>query len=403
MSLDSSSSPSVQISPVAGAEVRADGDDLRQTSLINLSWTKQSINLILVGETGVGKTAMVNLLANVCAGIPLEKFDDKVDLSNELGGKEAAGSQTIAPKFYSIICANGQRVNILDTPGFADERGIEFDRVHKQALVQAMKEHIDSIDAIVVLLHGDSARLDTRTEYALATIFSVLDTSLADNIVFIFTNVSSPSGFNFPISLLPNWLQSTPRWSTDNPCIRWFAYRKALSQPSGTVDEDSLEDMNDVAHRGYHAGLKMLSQFFQHLDKCQPKPIQGILQLYELSMYIETHVSNIIARSELLAVKRATNVGKEIEKLEQEIDASLTEVVDACERYNKLSLAGSFVRLLYCTIHMLQYRDARTRKLQELAHGVTDSEVLDRLARSIGRIQKQVKVLEEVDRRNKKA
>ncbi|KAJ3757088.1 hypothetical protein EV360DRAFT_84340 [Lentinula raphanica] len=383
MSLDSSSSPSAQISPVAGPEVRADGDDPRQTSLINLSWTKQSLNLILVGETGVGKTAMVNLLANVCAAIPLEKFDDKVDLSNELGGKEAAGSQTIAPKFYSIICANGQRVNILDTPGFADERGIEFDRVHKQALVQAMKEHVDSIDAIVVLLHGDSARLDTRTEYALATIFSVLDTSLADNIVFIFTNVSSPSGF-----------------ISQSLCYRTGCRAHQGGRPTTLV---FVEDMNDVAHRGYHAGLKMLSQFFQHLDKCQPKPIQGILQLYELSMYIETHVSHIIARSELLAIKRATNVGKEIEKLEQEIDASLTEVVDACERYNKLSLAGSFVRLLYCTIHMLQYRDASTRKLQELAHGVTDSEGLDRLARSIGRIQKEVKVLEEVDHRNEKA
>ncbi|KAJ3736722.1 hypothetical protein DFJ43DRAFT_1050410 [Lentinula guzmanii] len=284
--------PSVLTIPTASAEASAVGDKPKKMT-IELPWTKPVLNLILIGETGVGKTAFVNLLANVCAGTQLEEFEDKIKQDNELNDQKAPGSQTIKPQFYSIVCANGQIVNVLDTPGLADERGIDVDNEHKQAISYAIKENFEVIDAVLILLHGRASRLTVRTGYTLNTISSMLPNSIIDNITCIFTNAVSLS-FNLDLESLPQHFLDAPRWLIDNPFPQWVEYRRMLTRPS--IDEDVLDDLNESVHRGYKRGLKILSQLFQYLDNRKAQPAQSISQLYDISMEIEAHISNAIVR-----------------------------------------------------------------------------------------------------------
>ncbi|KAJ3714035.1 hypothetical protein C8R42DRAFT_558431, partial [Lentinula raphanica] len=179
--------------------------------------------LILLGETGVGKTAMLNLLANVCAGVELKDFRPAHKMENEQNGSQS-GSQTNVPKFYTISSANGNIIHILDTPGLADTHGIDIDNEHKAAIVSAIKEHFITIDAIIILANGTLARLGAATEFTLTTISTMFPNSLIENIAFIFTMVSNSTAFNFDQSSLPVQFRKAKSWCINNPFAQWSKY-----------------------------------------------------------------------------------------------------------------------------------------------------------------------------------
>ncbi|KAJ3911412.1 hypothetical protein F5877DRAFT_55364, partial [Lentinula edodes] len=262
--------------------------------IIGSPWTKQKLNVVLLGETGVGKTALVNLLANVCAGTKLEEFNEKIELNNESYNKENY-SQTIQPHFYSIACVNGHKLNILDTPGLADARGIDKDNKHMAVIVDAIGKNFDVIDAIIILGRGAIPRVGASTYYTLTAISNMFTNSIINNIAFLFTMVSSPIMCAFDTTSFPQGLRNAQRWPIDNPYVQWFKYQKKLTEvPS--VDKDLLEEMNKDVHHGYNRATKTLLQFFQFLDKCQIQSTQSILELYTVSTDIDIHISNVIAR-----------------------------------------------------------------------------------------------------------
>ncbi|KAJ3714039.1 hypothetical protein C8R42DRAFT_726546 [Lentinula raphanica] len=284
----------VSTAPVVSAEPGTTDPKPVRKMTIQPPWTKRVINLILIGETGVGKTAMLNLLANVCAGIPLEEFEEKNDLENEQGGSTST-SQTNRPHLYNITCANGHKINILDTPGLADTRGTDKDNEHKDAIANAIKTHFEVVDAVIILANGTQARLGAATEYTLKTISNMFPNSIVDNIAFVFTMVSTPASFNFDKNSLPTELVNSRIWGIDNPFAQWMKYRKMLVQePPAT--EEALDEMSESAHRGYVKVLRMLSQFFQWLEKCKVQATKSIYELYLMSMDIEIQISGVISR-----------------------------------------------------------------------------------------------------------
>ncbi|KAJ3933475.1 MAG: hypothetical protein NXY57DRAFT_17494 [Lentinula lateritia] len=315
-------------------------------------WVKRTINLVLIGETGVGKTAMLDLLANVCAGIKLEDFKATHQAKSERGGS-SSGSQTNVPEFYTIPCANGNEVNILDTPGLADTRGIDMDNEHKAAIANAVKKHFEVIDAVIILANGTLARLGAATEYALTTISGMFPNSIVDNIAFIFTMVSDPTSFNFERKSLPEELRKAKIWSINNPFAQWTKYQEKLAQDPPTVDEEILQEMDEGVHRSYTKALKMLGQVFQFLDKCKVQPTNSIYDLYIMSTDIEAAISNVIARMDqtentrnglkkLQSDKAAQEQGKKInEKYEEIINTPFYEHENTGSEHNTLCVAGN--------------------------------------------------------------
>ncbi|KAF8830475.1 hypothetical protein HHX47_DHR2000783 [Lentinula edodes] len=286
--------------PDANTPLASTAGEVPTRQMILEPWTKQQMNIVLLGETGVGKTELVNLIANVCAGATLENFDEKIELSNEAGHN--GGSQTIQPHLYSITCVNGHKVNILDTPGLAGDRGIHKDTEQMAAIVHAITENFDAIDAIVILACGHVPRLGLSTHYTMNALSNMLPKSLSDNVAFIFTMVSSTLMLSFDTNWLPQELRTTHTCSIDNSSKLWFKYQKRLrEEPS--LEEDLREEMNEISHR-FERATKTLSQFFQYLDKRKVQPTQPVLELYNISVDIETRISNTIARASQAEDKR---------------------------------------------------------------------------------------------------
>ncbi|KIK52876.1 hypothetical protein GYMLUDRAFT_77679 [Collybiopsis luxurians FD-317 M1] len=288
------------------------------------SWDKPEINIILIGETGVGKTSMLNLLANVCAGVELDEFRETHFISNEQGGSQA-GSQTNKPCFYVILCANGKVVKILDTPGLADTCGMDKDNEHKQAIIaSAIKEKFEVIDAILILANGTIPRLGNATESALTVISSMFPNSIIENTAFVFTMVTDPLSFNFEkSSLQPERLQSVSMWSINNPLAQWKKYQEKLRSKED-YDEGILEDTEISVRSSYKKTLKTLSQIFQFLDKCKAQPTDDI---HIMSTGIEATNSNTIARTDWTKEKCARLQALRVTKDTQDQVQKINEII----------------------------------------------------------------------------
>ena len=68
---------------------------------------KAPYTILLVGETGVGKSTLLELIANVLHGKDVDHYDfDTLDQTNERGGSSNQ-SQTNSARLYEFTSKNG--------------------------------------------------------------------------------------------------------------------------------------------------------------------------------------------------------------------------------------------------------------------------------------------------------
>jgi hypothetical protein len=107
-----------------------------------------------------------------------------------------------------MIETNTTRFHLIDTPGIGDCRGIEKDKENFENIL-AFLTCYDKINAVVVLLKPNNARLTVAFKFCVLELLTHLHKSLVSNIIIAFTN--SRGTFYRPGDSLPvlkNLLQS---------------------------------------------------------------------------------------------------------------------------------------------------------------------------------------------------
>lgn len=171
------------------------------------------VNILLMGETGVGKSTFINAFANYMTYDKLDEARDEPmclipvcfsiadpdtyeskhirfgsENSNE-NTSDTTKSGTKKPICYKF-CTDEVEINIIDTPGFADSDGVDSDKNNMDTLMAFIAPYRE-INAICVLLKPNNARVDVIFKYCLFGLLSHLNKSAADNILFLFTNARS--------------------------------------------------------------------------------------------------------------------------------------------------------------------------------------------------------------------
>ena len=113
------------------------------------TWTsRKSKTILLIGETGSGKTTMINAMINYVLGIEWDDPFRFVLIDEQVTGESQAHSQTLGVTAYDIHYTKGFRVpfslTIVDTPGFGDTGGMGRDKEITSA-VQAFFENSNGI------------------------------------------------------------------------------------------------------------------------------------------------------------------------------------------------------------------------------------------------------------------
>lgn len=282
---------------------------------------KNEFTILLVGETGVGKTCVLDLIANVLAGHRPDEYVDTHDRDNEAGGPQSQ-SQTNSAIVYEYMSKNGIKVRIVDTPGLADTRGLAQDQQHKASIAKAIHDHVVTVNGVIILANGTNPRLGVATDYALTTLTSIFPRTLSDNIAILFTNISSPLSWNFDQECLPSVLRDARRFTLDNPVSMQRKFDKLkLTEKS----EHTISMLRKTVRQGEGAALDTLVDLFDWLHDCEPQPTKDILTLYKQTQTIETSIQNALAR-----MRQAKEKKGDLEKIKHEIEKANVVSIYKC-------------------------------------------------------------------------
>ncbi|CAF4159188.1 unnamed protein product, partial [Rotaria sordida] len=201
------------------------------TSPQELPESDKSINILLLGESGVGKSTFINAFVNYLKFdelkqaeknpivlIPvsfimttddnfterLVKFEGDDTLSNE-DHDNLGHSVTQHCKSYVFTLKDddescGRKLRIIDTPGIGDTRGSSQDDVNLQHILSYIN-NLTHLNAICILLKPNNARLNIFFRSCFIQLIDLLGENTRDKIIFCFTN--SRSTFYTPGNTAP--------------------------------------------------------------------------------------------------------------------------------------------------------------------------------------------------------
>ncbi|CAF3682726.1 unnamed protein product [Rotaria sordida] len=172
------------------------------------------INVLLLGQTGVGKSTFINGLANYFCNDTLDEavndqiqavipslfcytdddtFEEKYIKIGQINESEntTVFGQSCTKQCQSFIFPIGNRnLRIIDAPGIGDTRGLEQDTKNFHEILTFISQY-EHLNAICILLKPNEERLSILFRFCINELLRHLHISARDNIIFIFTNSRS--------------------------------------------------------------------------------------------------------------------------------------------------------------------------------------------------------------------
>ena len=273
---------------------------------------KRQLNILLLGETGIGKSTWINGFANYLTYRTFKEArkgkikcliptsftltnDKHEEIEIKLGedaneSTERGQSATQLPKTYKF-CVNGIEMRIIDTPGIGDTRGIEKDKENFQNILNHIAG-IDELHGICILLQPNIARLGIVFQYCVTELLVNLHADACKNIVFCFTN--SRETFYRPgdtIAPLKKLLMDSKTGITlskeiiycmDNEAIRFLA---AITQGKKvTFSTKEKKNFEDSWNTSVDVSVKML----EHFKNIEPHVVKNTLSINDCRRAIST-------------------------------------------------------------------------------------------------------------------
>jgi GTP-binding protein EngB required for normal cell division len=217
--LSSSDTDHMKIDSIEQSSLQVDVPQGFQISSSPLTSTDEIINILLLGETGTGKSTFINVFANYLTFNSLEQaqsnepivlipvsfvvtvgdhFEEHTVQFGEFDSLNSENFNSIGQSVtqhcksyvFDLHQFDGKKLRIIDTPGFGDTRGLNQDDQNMEHILQYIN-NLSHLNANCFLLKPNSSRLNMFFPACLTQLFSLLTPPARDNIIFCFTNARS--------------------------------------------------------------------------------------------------------------------------------------------------------------------------------------------------------------------
>ena len=145
--------------------------------------------IMAVGETGSGKTTLLNSFLNFLMDIKFEdSFRYKIIVENT-DIKTPGGSVTDKVNLYYIRTKFNDLpyLRIVDTPGFGDTRGLDYDKKIIDMIRETFTNHCDTINAICFVAKSNETRLNDFQKYIFAQVMALFGNDVGENFMAMLT------------------------------------------------------------------------------------------------------------------------------------------------------------------------------------------------------------------------
>ncbi|VDI64633.1 Hypothetical predicted protein [Mytilus galloprovincialis] len=296
-------------------------------------------NIMIVGATGAGKSTLINAMANYMMGVtwadPFRFTLVNVETSEQGRSGNQAISQTEWITCYNINTSVSSRlkynINLIDTPGFGDTRGLE----HDQTVINQIKElctvngsqGVATIDAVCFILKAPDARLTSTQMYIFESILSLFGNDIKDNIC---TLITFADGQRPPVLAGLEALEFKLL-----PYEKYFTFNN-----SALFVDNKSNDPNALAPTFWEMGMKSCEAFFDHLVTLPTKSLlltSEVLRqrerlentVYHLYQEIDVGLSKIgVLEQEVELFTKCRRQIRENKNFRYQVTENVQEIVD---------------------------------------------------------------------------
>ena len=271
--------------------------------------------MLLLGETGVGKSTWINAFANYCSFETLDEAERAggkfpisstfettdpqtrtlISISSECNGftpisqaAKVGESVTQTPDEYVFQYQN-TKIVIIDTPGLLDTRDVvkdthDTDKEHVNNILRLLSVY-NEIHAICILLKANETRISYAFQYVITEILRHLDKNASNNVIFVFTHAASThfksektqpilqkflTEKNLPIHLPPS--KATVYCFESDP-VEYLVKRKNEIP----LEEDEKED----TAKHWRKSKDSTAEMIRYVCSLDPLPLDGINAIYD--------------------------------------------------------------------------------------------------------------------------
>jgi GTPase SAR1 family protein len=328
---------------------------------------KNCFNILLLGETGVGKSTFINAFINyvtyptmkeakneglMCL-IPV-KFtiaNDNYEIKEVSFGESSPDEQFVDSQSATQCCRSYTfpfqdiTLKLFDTPGVGDTRGVDRDKFNFQNILQFIGKY-EELHAIVLLLKPNNARLNIFFEYCIKQLMYHLDKTAAKNIIFLFTNTRQtfyrPGDTIIPLRSMLDQIKCNPPYvdiqlNRDNIfCVDNEAFRFLVAIRNGVEFSD---DEKDNYNKSWNHSAKEYNRLIQKVTSEEkpmvPHPIQNTITINEARRLIQNlinpmaEIPGIIQRNLMLLSQheaQLNGITDDIERIKENLYVPMVEV-----------------------------------------------------------------------------